>query len=76
MSAEILHWQPEFWDDPVTHSLRAKLAQVESDLAKARSTLDKVRKAHWGSCNEQDARLQSLEERLDLLERNICQGTF
>lgn len=72
--AEIIAWQPELWDDPATHTLRCKLACVESDLAKARSTLDKVRKAHWGSNNEQNQRLSSLEERLDLLERYICTG--
>jgi len=74
MSAEIIHWQPELFDDPATVSMRLKIAQIASEVSKAKNTLDKVRKAHWGSCNEQDARLATLEERLDRLERFICRG--
>lgn len=76
MAAEIVPIQPELFDDPAMYSMRMQMARVVITLNKAVSTLDKVRKAHWGGNNEQNQRIQMLEERLTMLESHICKGCF
>jgi hypothetical protein len=62
--------QYEFFEDKEEIRLRA----IEEHGNKVGNSLDKVRKALWARNNELEKKQADLENRLQILEQNICKG--
>lgn len=44
------------------------------EIAQIRKTLDKVRKGTYANINEMRRGVEDLKSRLEIIEKNICQG--
>lgn len=59
--------QLDFWEETEISILKAKVEKVEDSS-------NKVRKSLFAKNGELTKKINELEERLTLLERNICHG--
>ncbi len=66
------HVQLEFFRSPKECEEEA----IRHRLAKAESTLDKVRKGTYAALGKQAKTLSEIKEDLEIIKRGICQGNL
>lgn len=73
-SVQIVEFQLDLFETHEERANRMRFEASELELEKVKRSLDRVRKGTYASINELRKTVEDIELRLNIIERNICNG--